>query len=371
MNLTFSDVEQAHPAHLQRPAAGPRQQTLPGGLALTTVLPTPTGWTTVGAATPGDQLLDATGQPCTITSVSDLRDGDCHRMLFDDGSTVTCNAEQRWPTVSGRKAEPGLLTTAWVRGHLRDRRGSLTHRVINAAPLRLPDRDVGVHPYVLGTWLGDGKHTSGEVTKGDDQLFTLIEECGYKVGPNISGRGDRCRASTVYGLRSQLRQHELLGDKHVPEMYFRTSLEQRLALLQGLMDTDGFWNKVRHQAVFTNTSKVLAHAVAELVQTLGAKARVWEVQRRGFGRTVTCYDVTFVPVAFNPFRLTRKAELVRDARTKARRRIIQASEPSVSVPIRALTVESPSGTFLCGDSMIPTCDARALGDDVDVCPPTT
>ncbi|WP_409335243.1 LAGLIDADG family homing endonuclease, partial [Escherichia coli] len=85
-----------------------------------------------------------------------------------------------------------------------------------------------------------------------------------------------------------------------------------MALLQGLMDTDGTWNRCRDQAVFTNKNRDLAEGVAELVRSLGWKPRIWRLGQRKYGENKrfkptpgddVIYDVTFTPFGMNPFRM--------------------------------------------------------------------
>jgi hypothetical protein len=119
-----------------------------------------------------------------------------------------------------------------------------------------------------------------------------------------------------------------------------------------MLQRDGS-NKLRKQAVFTNCNPLLSDAVAELVRSLGAKARVFPVLRHGFGLTVTSYDVVFSPMGFNPFLLPRKAELVRPATTRATRRVLQVVERLEEVQLRQLAVASEDGTLLVGAEMLP------------------
>jgi hypothetical protein len=324
------------------------------GLALDTPLPTPAGWTTMGAVQVGDEVFDSQGQPCRVVSKSEIHARRCYRIRFDDKSSVVCDDEHLWVTDSGIKREIGVRNTEEIRATLKDGRGISRHRVAIAAPLTLPKVDLPVHPYVLGCWIGDGTAKDGGITKPDAELFDLIEGCGYTVGPPIAG--SRGLTRTVYGLRKQLRLAGLLRNKHIPDRYLRASAEQRLDLLRGLMDTDGSWNATRRQAVFSTTDKALAFQVRELMLSLGERAKIHEVQAQGFGLTVTAYPVTFAPVSgANPFRLSRKAGLVEwSKRSLSRHRFIVAVDETITVPTQCIAVDSPDRTYLCTESMIPT-----------------
>jgi len=333
------------------------------GLALDTPLPTPSGWTTMGAVQVGDELFDSAGRPCRVTAKSGIHFKPCRRMRFDDGSEIICDHDHRWVTMTGvsrasQQLRESVVTADEIARTLRGSNGQRHHRVTLAGALHLDGVELPVHPYVLGCWLGDGNRSRGEISKPDEELFENIAACGYEVGPDIATE-ERCRTHTVYGLRAQLRAAGFLGSKTVPDIYLRASRGQRLALLQGLMDTDGTWNRRRQQAVFGYvTNKALAMAVRELALSLGQRATLFTSMVSGFGKQVEAYSVAFAPRFMNPFRLPRKAALAENRllcpTAKGGRRIIHSAEPCVSVRTQCITVDSPDQTYLCGEAMIPT-----------------
>ncbi|WP_137802620.1 replicative DNA helicase [Kocuria sp. 2SI] len=68
-------------------------------LALDTPIPTPTGWTTMGEVSVGDQVLAADGAPTTVTAATDVMlDRPCYRVSFDDGSEIIADEEHQWLT---------------------------------------------------------------------------------------------------------------------------------------------------------------------------------------------------------------------------------------------------------------------------------
>ena len=163
-------------------------------------------------------------------------------------------------------------------------------------------------------------------------------------------------------LHSRLRAAGLIGNKHVPAAYLRASASQRLALLQGLMDTDGGCERRGSYVSFTNCNRRLADAVAELAVSLGMKVRrddrpaMLDNVARG-----TAYRVSFTPTV-PVFRLTRKAAGLRfDGAQQLRRhhRMIVAAEP-IERPgfMRCISVDSPHRMYLCGEGMIPTHNTR-------------
>lgn len=335
------------------------------GLALTTALPTPQGWTTMGAVRVGDEVFAADGCVCRVVVKSPVKRIGTYVVTFDDGSQVVCDREHIWWTTAGHKrtAEPTAKPIEEIIATLRYQ-GQTHHRVPVAGALKLPTRDLPIDPYLLGCWLGDGHQRDGCITKADD-LFDILKADGHQLGvrQNQPAGKEHIATRTVVGLNTALNEAGLRRNKHIPAMYLRASAEQRLLLLQGLMDTDGTWNTARNRAIFCSTDKALAVATEELLTTLGQRPHLAEVEARGFGLTVTAYHVDFTPAGINPFRLSRKARQAA-ASTKptfrARRRIITSVEPGPDVATACIGVDSPNRTYLCGEQMIPTHNTGTL-----------
>src|ERR1700761_596433 len=168
-------------------------------LALDTLLPTPTGWTTMGDVAVGDELLGADGQPTRVVAATDVMLGrPCYEVEFSDGTVIVADAAHQWLTetrASRKSAQAaaagynryknqrtfaGVRTTRDIAGTLRcktvDQR--LNHSVVNAAPVQAPDRDLLVPPYTLGAWLGDGTSAAAQITTADPELIMRIEADG-------------------------------------------------------------------------------------------------------------------------------------------------------------------------------------------------
>jgi LAGLIDADG-like domain len=327
------------------------------GLALDTKLPTPTGWTTMGAVTVGDQVLDADGNPCNVIIKSDTKRIGTFIVTFNDGAQIVCDREHIWWTTTradreaGRGPQPRSVLN--VIATLKKGRQN-QHCVPVASALNLPDVDLGIDPYLLGAWLGDGNHGRGVITK-EHELFDLLESDGHEIRTRYTDHRNGAVSATIIGLQQSLNQADLLGNKHIPDCFMRGSHHQRLRLLQGLMDTDGTWNTARARATFTSTNKALALGVEELLLSLGQQPHFGEIERSGFGKTVTAYDVEFSPIDLMPFRLTRKAAKVTIGnQTRARRRVITSIEPGPDVETACIGVDSPNHVYLCSERMIPT-----------------
>ena len=136
--------------------------------------------------------------------------------------------------------------------------------------------------------------------------------------------------------------------KFIPNCYLSSSIEQRLLLLQGLMDTDGTCSDKRKGASFSNTSEILIDNVVELVRSLGGIAT-----KSSF---VTNYNTTAfrisisLPNGMNPFRLKRKAD-----KYIPLRRVYNAITSIKEVDEdfgRCLMVDSPDHLFVVKDYLL-------------------
>jgi hypothetical protein len=297
----------------------------------------------------------------------------CRELTFSDGQRVVADASHEWVTVdkNGRRAgraRIGVRTTDEIRQTLRVD-GELNHQVPLAGPVQYPTRiDLPIEPYTLGAWLGDGTTTAAAITCCDDEILEQISGDGYPVrrltyAPHLYSIGATGRTRDIAtgryernaSLSSQLRDLGLREGKYVPEAYLQAGVGQRLALLQGLMDTDGYVDDVAGRCEFTSTNERIADGVVELAAGLGFRPvkSVGRATLRGVDHGPK-YRVKFTPDR-PVFRLRRKLARQRPADARFHRfRAIDAVREVASVPVRCIQVASPRGVFLVTKSFIPT-----------------
>ncbi|MEV7953017.1 AAA family ATPase [Streptomyces sp. NPDC088141] len=232
--------------------------------------------------------------------------------------------------------------------------------------LDLPEADLSIDPYVLGAWLGDGSTGKGSFTQSDllsngeslsdmGHLIGQLRSAGYKA---YRLKSDDQTVGTE-GLQTQLRQLDVLGRKHIPLVYLRASIDQRLALLQGLMDTDGTIDE-HGGCELTLSDEVLAKDAEELIRSLGIKVNRTE-NRSGYrdadGELVECkprHRMVFTTTQ-QVFRLPRKsARLPHETRPTQDWLYITAIEPAPTQPGKCIQVDNEEHTYLCGSGFVPT-----------------
>lgn len=383
-------------------------------LDLDTMIPTPSGWRLLRHLALGDEVFDETGQPCRITAVYDDMPERAWNLEFSDHTSLVAGGEHQWVTWthyerkaynrseyeardglpenwpqwrSGRYSDPGatrrcmgpqVRTTDEIVDTLHyGSRGDRNHSIPVAAPLVLPDVDLPIDPYLFGYWLGDGSSAGASITVSDEdaeESLGRFEVAGYTVGePRRRSPEAQCATYSVGNLPenrdpltgrilangslfSTLRLLDLLDNKFIPDSYLWASERQRLALLRGLMDSDGC---VANSLVeFTSTNQELAEGVVHLARSLGAKPTIAKGRATLYGVDHgPKWRVMWRPNFHNPFLLRRKATAVRPLGRQVSRsfhRMIVSATPVPVRPMRCLTVDSPNSLFLAGEGMIPT-----------------
>jgi hypothetical protein len=310
------------------------------GLPVETKIPTPNGWSTMGDLCVGDFVFDQYGKQTKVIAKSSKKMRECFRIVFDDTSVVECDDEHYWKLLDGNVKQITEL--------------KIGDKIKVASPIDCCNIELPIDPYVLGVWLGDGRNRSCEITSGDKFIFEEIERRGFKVGKNQEKREVKCESRTIFDSTPILRKLDLLNNKHIPEVYLRSSYNQRLDLLRGLMDSDGSANNARKQCVFMNCNKRLSEDVKALLLTLGQRPLLSNTIAKGFGLEVNAYPVSFRPVGINPFLLPIKRDKVNWGDGNSFRRSIKNIEKIGIKETQCISVDSNDHTYLCTENMIPT-----------------
>jgi deoxycytidine triphosphate deaminase len=339
-------------------------------LAVDTPVPTPDGWRTMGELEPGDLVFDIAGHPTPVVAASEtMFRRPCRAVDFSDGTTVVADVDHQWQVWTkndrARRGRPSVLSTGEIQRSLKYGPTEYNHHVSQALPVEYPWGELPVDPYVLGVWLGDGTSRKAEITSMDQPILDELTLAGEAVRPasaalayRVGGTGHTRdpvtgRMAANDSLNSRLRALGLFGNKHIPREYLEASVEQRRALLEGIMDTDGYVDKYSRCDV-TTISRRLADDYRELISSLGYKATVAEKLAKLYDKDCgTYFEVQFTPHE-HVFRLPRKLARQKLLQRFHMGRAIVAVRECESVPVRCIEVGAPDGVFLVSRSFIPT-----------------
>lgn len=381
-------------------------------LSIETPIATPTGWTTMGALREGDTVFDSKGHQCTVTMVTQVQYGrTVYRILFDDHSAIFADADHLWLTQTlddmHKHNEARYRAKHGIRSGVRQNkidktrdgfRIVTTQQMLDAGLFRVtgakrkdgtkydqyvwrmplpgiiqyPLRELPVHPYVLGVWLGNGSRGTSDITFCEDDI-AYAERCAELAGGRRAYRPDKdSRAVTVCigppssvrsndGLRAKIKELGILYEKSIPLVYLTAGEDQRRELLAGLLDTDGTISETG-KICFTSCTPQLAQDTLELIRSLGIKASMKESDAKLNGRVVgRQWRINFTPDV-QVFWLNRKLsrQKLQKKFGRASYRSVVAIEPVESMPVKCITVDSHDRSYLAGREYLVTHNTQGL-----------
>ena len=379
-----------------------------GPLDIDTEVLTPAGWKRLAEIEVGDIVYAVDGTQTEVISTIDYEATPCYRVTMNDGTSVICDDSHRWdvrpyglddawrtvtlqqirsfrplpgkPLSTGeRRMRPALPNEKpWL-----DSKGRPRYCVpIAGAVQMLENADLPLDPYLLGVLLGDGSVSSGVVRffKPNSDVVdrvarSLPEGCelsalsgregDWLIRLSKSRRSARAgKGSTNHPVKRALMDLGVWGlrsyEKFVPPQYLQSSIEQRIALLQGLMDTDGWCRETKSGGGlrFASTSEQLVRDVAELLRSLGGLVKLHTPRASGYKKKdgswaecKTMYELgATLPDGIDPFHSSAKLDTYRIGISSKKPiryvRTIADIEPVGERPVRCISIAHESELFL-------------------------
>lgn len=330
------------------------------GFPLDTPILTNSGWKTMGTVCTKDKVFDKDGSQVGIKGVSTTKKKQCYKFKFDNTEEIISDSDHRWLVQRGGKGftKELVMTSTEIFNYINSFEEKIpAHKnlkILNPKPIINNKNDLPIDPYVLGVWLGDGHSIDNKITQANELVWQEIEKRGYTIGKDLSqGGAGKAQTKTVFNLRKELKELNLLKNKHIPEVYLLSSFEQRLDLLRGFMDADGHFNKIRKRFVMSTTRRKQADYLVELLATFGIKSTLLETFASLDGKRTDAYHVCFTTILFNPF-LCRNQEIsFVTNKEHTYRRIVDVVEVGI-LETRCIEVDSPSSTYLIGKTLVVT-----------------
>ena len=328
------------------------------GLPLDTPILTDKGWVNMGDLTIRHKVFDKDGKICNIKNISNIHNKKCLKIKFDNNEEIISDFEHRWLIHKGNNKKGNVMTSQEIKDYLDSFSKPIssfqTLRILNNAPIDIKNITLPIDPYVFGVWLGDGHKVDGKITQMNKKVWKEIEHRGYILGPDLSqGNSGLAQTRTVYGLQKELRKLNLLKNKHLPSIFILSSKEQKMDILRGLMDSDGYYNKHRKRFVLSTTKKNQVEFCTELLASLGIKSTIIPCNKYYKEKIIKGFDVCFSTDLFNPFLCRNENIKVMTNNQNKYRRIVSVEEVK-QVPTKCIEVDSLSHTFLCTKRLIPT-----------------
>jgi phosphate starvation-inducible protein PhoH and related proteins len=348
---------------------------------------TPDGFQPIGSLTVGDLVIGSDGRPTPVIGVYPQGERDIYRLTAQDGASTLCSGDHLWAVATRddrRRGKPlRVLTTREMIGNLRANHYHRYELPLHSAPVRFPYREVPMDPYALGLLLGDGCLTGTSTPS----FASRDPELAWELQLRLPGIQVRPRHEAQYQLNRVTSPGEvitmenpvtgtarLLGlygtgsaTKFVPDLYLYNSHKVRLAVLQGLLDTDGGPVTQRGRTCrvqYSTASPSLRDDVIFLVRSLGGIAyhRTRPAEGRSShlvkGRPVHHRNDSYVidirlPKGIEPFRLTRKRDAYHAAGGGGRpMRYVDSIEPAGTAEAVCIAVAAQDSLYTTEDFLL-------------------
>ncbi len=330
------------------------------GLAVGTLIPTPDGFKAIESLKLGDSVYNGSGDITRIRNVSNIHHNPCYKIKFDTNDEIVADHEHKWVVSESKKRMvKGVVVYFRVESEMTTEEifHSKKKLAITCSGIKGVEKDLPVDPYVLGMWLADGNSHVPRITSLGGPVWDEIRKRGYELGQNVDNTDSLAESRTILGQTSKFRELGVLKNKHIPEIYFQASYEQRLDLLRGYMDGDGYFHRKRKRCYMESTSYQQTVDVSTLASSLGMKPTILPYKAKGFGKeNIPAWYVGFSP-SVNPF-LTRNQDyhevVDKTAHVYSNVRYIRSIERVETVPTICLAVEGSDKTYLFSKNYIKT-----------------
>jgi len=342
---------------------------------------TPSGYKLMGDMKVGDWVCTPDGGTAQVLKLFPQGFIEVFKVTFSDETSTECSGDHLWYTETqldrDAKRRGSVKLTSEIASTLITKNKKHNHSIPMVEPVEFEsDSPLPIDPYVLGVMIGDGSLSSPTVG-----FTTADEEIAEAVGSNSLGVGIKKCKNTKYAYRitgdrwrvgserprknlfkEAINALGLLGkkspQKFIPEIYKFSSSETRLAILQGLMDTDGTIARGRNSCgvSFTSTSLQLANDVKFLVESLGGKAvmrsRITFYTYKGEKKAGLRSYTLHISMKTNPFRLKRKAEKFVPRYKYLPTRYITAIESTGIKECQCILIDHPDHLYITNNFIV-------------------
>ena len=295
-------------------------------LANDTPVLTPYGWVKNGDLKVGDYVIGSNGKPTKILGVYPQPKKQFFNITLTDGTMIESCDEHLWAvqTTNHKKRNKGFIVKE-LKAIMSDltygTNGNVKWYLPIVKPVEFCKSSLNIDPYIMGCLLGDGGFSSHNIrfTSNDIEIITEINKrlpLGHKLKMFSNMEYHLCGVNNTNLVIRGLNEYSLMGltseFKFIPKPYLYSDIDDRINLLQGLLDTDGYCSKLG-TVQYYSVSKELANNVKELVQSLGgvvkmtSKVGKYKLPDGTIKNCKLCFILTInLPIEIIPFKLNRK-----------------------------------------------------------------
>jgi len=335
----------------------------------------PDGWTVMGDVEVGDMVVSRSGKPTKVLSIHPQGKLDIYEIKFSDGSSTRCSLDHLWDTKTSLERDQGkgfkTRSTKEIMNSLRyGKQGKRNHSIPLVDKVEFVSKTINIDPYLLGFLLGDGcldyniLFSSADTETINSFIELLPSDTCIKHKSDYDYSFKRIkRNNKKHSLRVAIEEYGLYGcksaDKFIPEDYKITSSENRISILQGLLDSDGTLDyRAGKNIFFVTVSEKLRDDIVFIVQSLGGTAK-WKEKTKFYTHNKQklegkkAFQVNIVlPSGISPFRLTRKSIIYKPNDKYVPVRYIESIENVGMEECQCISVEDSNSLYVTKDFIV-------------------
>ena len=270
----------------------------------------PTGKTTMGEIQVDDFVIDRSGNKTKVLEKFPQGNKDIYSIKLKDGRITRCGLDHLWTVEDRRIGKFVTINTKKILEELQFKRGELSiwryaippHKAVEYSKNKLT-----IPPYLLGLLLGDGTINRKSVKLATDDIeiihnvtsllnneYTLLKDVSnnnylfkykYQHDKQYNIKKGFKLDEVRYGINPLRRYIDDLNlnvkcfNKFIPEIYKTSSIQDRLELIKGLIDSDGHISKLG-AVEFSNKSITLCNDLMDVLRSVGIKCKLGSYKRK-------------------------------------------------------------------------------------------
>jgi superfamily II DNA or RNA helicase len=341
---------------------------------LHSLVATPSGFVKMGNLKVGDLVCTPHGGSAPILAIHKQGKKKIVKVVFSNGDYVECCEDHLWKVNALYDQWNGkILTTKEISKRIKCPNGANRFNIETPKHVDFEEKSTLIDPYLMGILLGDGSfrrpnNISVTISRSDivefcrktlDNNYHLIKRSGEKYHYEICGKQKIKKFNHIY--HAEIRRLELNGkfsyEKHIPQEYLINSYDNRLNLLRGLMDSDGYIS-ARGMLSYVTTSEQLSKDFVFLVNSLGgtcrlSKKRKWFTHKGVKKQGRLAYNIAFtMPEKVCPVRCEYKKDRYTKFRTRNKNRTISAVEYVGKMECQCIEIDHPDHLYVTDNFVV-------------------
>lgn len=248
---------------------------------------TPNGFVAMGDLAVGSEIVGSDGKATRVTAIYPQGEKEIFKISFEDGRTTECCDEHLWRVYCYEWTDKWrTLPTIDLRKLLAKKSYKNRLYVQLVKPVETVEQKLELHPFVVGSLIGDGCMTQNSVLLATADVFIadkfesllpenyeLVHRSDFNFSVVKIDR-EKSKENVVNSACKNLGLDKFSYEKQIPEIYMNGSISQKLELLQGLFDADGTVDKKTGSVSYCTTSPILANQIQFLIRSLGGLAKI-------------------------------------------------------------------------------------------------